>query len=142
VETRVCRVTDDTAWLHGAGRHWAGVQRLVMLERTREQSGKTSTECCYYISSKAVKAAEMARLIRAHWGIENQLHWVLDVSWGEDASLIRDQAAAQNMASLRKITLNLARLEQSRQPKKVSLKNIRNLAAWDTALRDSALGLA
>ncbi|KLU27675.1 transposase [Caballeronia mineralivorans PML1(12)] len=101
-----------------------------------------SAERCYYISSKAVKAAEMARLIRAHWGIENQLHWVLDVSWGEGASLIRDKVAAQNMASLREITLNLARLEQSRQPKKISLKNIRNLAAWDTALRDSALGLA
>jgi predicted transposase YbfD/YdcC len=83
----------------------------------------------------------MARLIRAHWGIENQLHWVLDVSWGEDASLIRDKVAAQNMASLRKTTLNLARLEQSRQPKKISLKNVRNLAAWDTALRDSVLGL-
>jgi predicted transposase YbfD/YdcC len=84
----------------------------------------------------------MARLIRAHWGIKNQLHWVLDVSWAEDASLIRDKVAAQNIASLRKFTLNLARLEQSRQPKKVGLKNIRNLAAWDTALRDSVLGLA
>jgi predicted transposase YbfD/YdcC len=141
LETRVCRVADDIAWLAGTGQHWAGIERLVLLERTREQGGKTSTESCYYISSKAVKAAEMARLIRAHWGIENQLHWVLNVSWGEDASLIRDKVAAQNMASLRKITLNLARLEQSRQPKKISLKNVRNLAAWDTALRDSVLGL-
>lgn len=63
------------------------------------------------------------------------------MSWGEDASLIRDTVAAQNMASLRKITLNLARLAQSRQSKKVSLKNIRNLAACDTAMRDSILGL-
>ncbi|MDN7180691.1 ISAs1 family transposase [Caballeronia sp. SEWSISQ10-4 2] len=101
-----------------------------------------STERGYYIRSKAVKAVEMARLSRAHWDIENQLHWVLDVSWGEDASLIRDKVAAQNMARLREITLNLARLEQSRQPKKISLKNIRNFAAWDTAVRDSALGLA
>ena len=54
-----------------------------------------STERGYYISSKAVKAVEMARLIRAHWDIENQLHWVLDVSWGEDASLIRDKVAAE-----------------------------------------------
>lgn len=61
---------------------------------------------------------------------------------GEDASLIRDKVAAQNMPSLRKLTLNLPRLEHSRQPKKISLKNIRNLAASDTALRDSVLGLA
>jgi hypothetical protein len=60
---------------------------------------------------------------------------------GEDARLIRDTVAARNMASLRKITLNLARLAHSRQPKKVSLKNIRNLAAWDCALRESMLGL-
>lgn len=142
LETRVCRVSDDVAWLAGAGLHWAGIQRLVMLERTRQIGEKVTTERCYYISSKAVKAAQMAQIIRAHWGIENQLHWVLDVSWGEDASLIRDTVAARNMASLRKITLNLARLAQNRQPKKVSLKNIRNLAAWDTAMRDAILGLA
>ncbi|EIP84956.1 transposase, is4 family protein [Burkholderia humptydooensis MSMB43] len=142
LETRVCRVSEDVAWLASTGQHWAGLQRLVMLERTRQIGQKVTTERCYYISSKAVKAAQMAQLIRAHWGIENQLHWVLDVSWGEDASLIRDTVAARNMASLRKITLNLARLAQNRQPKKVSLKNIRNLAAWDTAMRDDILGLA
>lgn len=72
----------------------------------------------------------------------HSLHWVLDVSWGEDACPIRDKVAARNMATLRKITLDLARLAQHNQPKRVSLKNIRNLAAWDTDLRDSILGLA
>lgn len=141
IETRVCRVSDDVAWLSDMGQNWAGIQRLVMIESTRQIGDKISTEHRYYISSKPVKAVEMGRLIRAHWGIENQLHWVLDVSWGEDASLIRDKAAARNMATVRKITLNLARIAQRNHPKRVSLKNIRNLAAWDTDLRESILGL-
>ncbi|WP_231748937.1 MULTISPECIES: ISAs1 family transposase [Burkholderia] len=123
------------------GREWAGIKRLVMVESTPHIGEKLTTEQRYYISSKPAKAAEMMQLIRAHWGIENQLHWVLDVSWGEDACLIRDKIAARNMATLRKMTLNLARLAQQQQPKKVSLKNIRNLAAWDPDLRSSILGL-
>ncbi|MEX3526502.1 MAG: ISAs1 family transposase [Burkholderia sp.] len=102
----------------------------------------TRTEQSYFISSRAMKAAEMSHLVRAHWGIENRLHWVLDVSWGEDAQQTRDKAAAQNLACVRKITLNLARMEQQQRPKRVSLKNIRNLAAWDIDVRESILGLA
>jgi predicted transposase YbfD/YdcC len=142
IESRVCRVSDDVTWLSAMGQHWAGIKRLVMLESTRQIGDTISTERRYYISSKPAKAAEMAHLIRAHWGIENQLHWVLDMTWGEDACTIRDQVGARNMATLRKITLNLARLARDNQPKRVSLKNIRNLAAWDTNLRDSILGLA
>ncbi|WP_226382817.1 hypothetical protein [Burkholderia mayonis] len=59
-----------------------------------------------------------------------------------EITAILELLAARNMASLRKITLNLARLAQNRQPKKLSLKNIRNLAAWDTVMRDAILGLA
>lgn len=141
IETRVCRVSEDVQWLAGMGQHWAGIQRIAMIERTRQTGERISVEHAYYISSRPVKAIEMSRLVRAHWGIENQLHWVLDVSWGEDAHQTRDKAAARNLAGVRKITLNLARMEQQRRPKKVSLKNIRNLAAWDTDVRESILGL-
>lgn len=142
LETRICRVTDDIAWLPGIGQQWTGLRRLVMLESHRTVGGKTSVECRYFISSCATKAHEMARLIRAHWGIENSLHWVLDVSWGEDACQVRDRTAARNLALIRKITLNLARQAQTHQGKRVSLKNVRNLAAWDINFRNRLLGLA
>ncbi|MEX3581837.1 MAG: hypothetical protein VB137_03005 [Burkholderia sp.] len=67
---------------------------------------------------------------------------MLDVSWGEDAQQTRNKAAAQNIACVRKITLNLARMQQQRRPKRGSLKNIRNLAAWDIDGRESILRLA
>ena len=92
--------------------------------------------------SRACKVQEMAGLIRAHWGIENSLHWVLDVSSGEDAQQTRDRTAARNLALLRKITLNLARQAPQRGSKRLSLKNVRNLAAWDLAYRNRLLGLA
>lgn len=142
LETRICRVTDDVDWLPGVGQHWAGLKRLVMVESSRTIGDKSSVQCRYYISSRAIKAHDMAQLIRAHWGIENSLHWVLDVSWGEDASQVRDRNAARNLALLRKFTLNLARQAATHDGKRISLKNVRNLAAWDVNYRNRVLGLA
>lgn len=140
-ETRICRVTDDVAWLVGIGQDWAGLRRLAMVESHRTVNGKTCVECRYFISSCQIKAQEMAQAIRAHWGIENGLHWVLDVSWGEDAHQTRDRTAARNLALLRKITLNLARQQPLQGGKRISLKNVRNLAAWDVNYRNRLLGL-
>lgn len=141
LETRICRVTEDVAWLKRFGQEWAAIQRLAMVESHRTIKGHTSVECRYFISSRACKAQEMAGLIRAHWGIENGLHWVLDMSWGEDANQTRDLTAARNLALLRKVTLNLARQAPQHGGKRVSLKNVRNLAAWDVAYRNRLLGL-
>ena len=74
-------MTEDVAWLPRLGQEWAGLARLAMVESHRTVNGQTSIECRYFISSRACKAQEMAGLIRAHWGIENSLHGVLDVSW-------------------------------------------------------------
>lgn len=142
LETRICRVTDDVAWLPSIGQNWSGLQRLVMLESHRTSGGNTSVERRYFISSCSTKAQEMAGVIRSHWGIENCLHWVLDVSWGEDACQVRDRTAARNLALIRKITLNLARQATTHEGKRVSLKNVRNLAAWDVNYRNRLLGLA
>lgn len=142
LETRICRVTEDVGWLPGIGQHWVGLQRMAMVESHRTVGGKTSVERRYFISSCATKAQGMAQLIRAHWGIENSLHWVLDMSWGEDASQVRDRNAARNLALLRKITLNLARQAATHGGKRISLKNVRNLAAWDVNYRNRILGLA
>ncbi|MEX3605875.1 MAG: hypothetical protein VB142_04950 [Burkholderia sp.] len=67
---------------------------------------------------------------------------MFDVSWGEAAQQIRNKAAAQNLAGVRKFTLNLARMEQQRRSKRVSLKNISNFAVWDIDVRQSILRLA
>jgi predicted transposase YbfD/YdcC len=71
-----------------------------------------------------------AAAIRRHWAIENELHWVLDVGFGEDASRVRDRNAARNLALLRRIALNLARADTSL---KASLKGKRKYAGWDDA---------
>ncbi|MEX3581407.1 MAG: ISAs1 family transposase [Burkholderia sp.] len=85
IETRVCRVSEDVQWLSEMGQHWPGVQRIAMMAGTRQISDQTTTQQTCLISSRPMKAVEMSRLAHTHWGIENQLHWVLDVSWGEDA---------------------------------------------------------
>lgn len=94
----------------------------------------------YYISSRVLTAVELATAVRAHWGIENRLHWVLDVSMGEDGSTLRKNHAPQNVALLRKIALNLIR---SAPPpsRKTSLRLRRKGAAWDDDERMRLLGI-
>ena len=85
-------------------------------------------------------AAELASAVRAHWGIENRLHWVLDVSFGEDGKTLRKDNAPQNLSLLRKIVLNIIRLAPPGK-KKTSLRLRRKGAAWDDDLRMNMLGL-
>jgi predicted transposase YbfD/YdcC len=94
----------------------------------------------YYISSRALSAAQLATAVRAHWGIENRLHWVLDVSFGEDGSTIRKDNAPQNLSLLKKIVLNLIRLDTTGKTK-TSLRLKRKQAAWDDDVRMNMLGL-
>ena len=68
-----------------------------------------SCEVRYYLTSSAAPETHIAAAVRAHWGIENQLHWVLDTGFGEDLSRVRDRNAAANLAVLRRIALNLVR---------------------------------
>ena len=94
----------------------------------------------YYISSRALSAEQLATAVRAHWGIENRLHWVLDVSFGEDGSTIRKDNAPQNLSLLKKIVLNLIRLDTTGKTK-ASLRLRRKQAAWDDDVRMNMLGL-
>lgn len=105
---------------------WQDGQTLVRLRRTRQQgTGKVSEETHYYISSLPPLASLLLGSIRAHWGIENSCHWVLDVVFREDASRTRVKNADDNLALLRKIALNLIR----QHPAKGSLKGKRYRAA-------------
>jgi predicted transposase YbfD/YdcC len=97
-----------------------------------------STEWRYYISSKVLDAAEFSRQIQAHWQIENSCHWVLDVSYDEDASRVRCDHGAQNLALLRRMSLNLIKQDQS----KGSIQLKRKRAGWNDEFMAQLLGHA
>ena len=114
IEHRVVKVTDYLDWFESDERkHWLGLRSLVEITSTRELKGRTSTEKRYYLTSHAPEAERLGRLVRRHWGIENRSHWVLDVTFDEDQCRVRKGHAAENLALLRKLTLNLLRHDQT-----------------------------
>ena len=111
---------------------WAGLRAIGMVEAERREKGKgmvgkVTRERRYYLTS-LVEAKEFGRAVRAHWGIENGLHWVLDIAFREDESRARAGASATNLVVLRHIAVNLLKQERTA---KVGIKNKRLKAAWD-----------
>jgi predicted transposase YbfD/YdcC len=111
IEERTAYLTHDTTWLTTQS-DWAGLCSAALVEsrRTNETTGHTSVEQRYYISNDPAMTVErLLELTRGHWSIENGLHWLLDVEFGEDASRIRSRRAAQNFAVLRRTAVSLLR---------------------------------
>lgn len=106
---------------------WLGLTTVVMVKRTRQLWKQTTTEVCWYISSLAASSARHNQVIRCHWSIENSLHWVLDVTFNEDASRIRKGNAPENLGLLRRLSVNLLK----REPSKLSLLMKRYKAGMD-----------
>ena len=101
----------DIAWLQEI-HHWPGLEAIGKVIRTREMNGKVTTETAYYLLSTPLSAERFTDVVRAHWGIENSLHWVLDVVMNEDYARNRKDSGPKNLAVLRHMALNIIRKEK------------------------------
>ena len=129
----------STEWLDfEVTKEWADLKSLVCVQSIRTDKGKTTTETRYYISSLPSDAKRLAGIVRAHWGVENKLHWHLDVSFGEDGSNMRRDHGAENFSLARKMVLNLLKADTS---KKLGVPNKRKLAGWNHDYLLSVLGV-
>jgi predicted transposase YbfD/YdcC len=139
VEQRRCSVIADLSMVDKAA-EWASLQGLVRIqsERYHKATGKTEREIRYYITSLSPDAARLNRVIRQHWGIENKLHWVLDVGFGEDLDRKRAGHAAQNFSLINRIALNLLKHETTF---KRGIKGKRLKAAWNHPYLLKLLGI-
>ena len=120
IETRVASVSDDIAWLQEQHR-WPGLAAVGKVVRMREMPDKTTTETAYYLLSNVLTPEQLIIVTRSHWGVENRLHWRLDVSMNEDQLRNRMGHGPENLAVLRHMALNLLRKETSKGslPKKL-----------------------
>ena len=132
IEVRRHAVHHDVAWLFSDRRYagepsFPGLAAIAMVEAETERDGKTSRERRYYLLSTPLDADTFARAVRAHWHIENRLHWVLDVVFHDDLARLRTGHGPENMAVVKHMALNL--LRQAKPT--TSLKNRRKRAGWN-----------
>lgn len=140
IETRKCSVITDFKFIENT-EEWTGLKSIIKIESIREfKNSDKPTELAtrYYISSLITSAKELQNAIRLHWGIENKLHWVLDVAFSEDASRKRAGNASQNFSILSKIALNLLKNETSERQ---GIKGKRLKAAYDQNYLIKILGI-
>jgi len=110
-ETRRYWQTEKVSWYVDRGQ-WEGLRSVGLVESVREINGQRSVERRYYLSSLAVDIQRFAKAVRGHWSIENQLHWILDVVFGEDQARARTEQAAENLAAMRRLAVNLLRRDK------------------------------
>lgn len=128
IETRTAALSTDIAWLQEA-HAWPGLAAVGKIVRTREIKGVTSSENVYYLLSKPMTPIRFAEAAREHWGVENSLHWILDVTMDEDHARNRSDNGPENLGILRHIALNLL----SKEAAKISTRRKINRAAWNNA---------
>jgi predicted transposase YbfD/YdcC len=137
IEEREIWVVSDLSWLEDMD-EWKDLGSLICVKSVREEKGKIATEKRYYISSLQARAARIGEIIRLHWGIENKLHWHLDVTFNEDKSKIRAGHGAENFSILKRCVLNLVKADKD---SKDSVSTRRRVAGWDPAYRLRLLGV-
>lgn len=142
IEERTVTVSRETDWLSGDRRfpgelRLPGAATIIEVRSRTELKDRCRFDTRYYISSAPLAAETAARAVRGHWGIENRLHWVLDVVFGDDQARVRTGHGAKNMAIVRHFAINLVRALDDKK----SLKLRRKLAGWDVRYLASILGL-
>jgi predicted transposase YbfD/YdcC len=120
IQERSCIATNDIKWLQMRYPEWQNLQTIAQIKAkiTNKKTNKESIETRYYITSLAPNAAKNMYVSQAHWEIENNLHWCLDVIWKEDQSQIKYKNAATNFATVRKIAYNILKLNEDKIPLK------------------------
>jgi len=137
LETRTYYQSDFLGWFADRGK-WEGLRSVGMVESRRELDGKVTTERRYYLCSLKAEVETFARAVRGHWGVENKLHWAMDVSFREDQSRARQGYAAENLATLRRLALNLLKREKT---KKRGIRGKMLNASWDHSYLLRLLGV-
>lgn len=128
IERRRCWTTSQIGWL-GQRHQWPGLQSIAAVDSRRQIGEKITTQRRYFISSLPARTAQrIAQAVRKHWSIENELHWSLDVCFGEDQSRARIGNAAENLSRVRRLALTLLKQEKTA---KVGVKAKRLMAGWD-----------
>jgi predicted transposase YbfD/YdcC len=117
---------------------WEGLKSVGMVESHREVDGRTTVERRYYLASLPLGVETFARALRSHWGVENKVHWIMDVCFREDQSRARAGYAAENLATLRRLALNLLKREKT---KKRGIRGKQLNAGWDHAYLLRLLGV-
>src|SRR6185312_13536709 len=141
IETRRHLVCHDVDWLFSERRYadeprLPGLATLAMVDATVERDGRTSTVRRYYVSSATLSAARFADAVRAHWRIENALHWVLDTTFDEDRARNRRDHGPENLATLRKLALNVLRAARP----DISIRRKPKRSGWSDHFARSVLG--
>ena len=126
IETRIATVSTDIGWLQ-EDHKWPGLAAIGKLVRTRESARKTTTETAYYLLSTALSGERLNEVVRSHWGVENRLHWRLDVVMNEDQDRTRMGNGPHNLAVLRHMALNVIQKDTT----KGSLRGKFMRAGWD-----------
>lgn len=136
IEERTIRAA-DAAWLAERHPDWKGLASIlaVTVRRTIKKTGAVSIETRLFISSLPPDPVHLAAAVRAHWSVENNLHWVLDMTFREDACRIRKDHSARNLATIRRTALNMLR----REPSNTSLKRKRLKALMSPAYREALI---
>jgi len=128
IETRMAMISTDIDWLQ-QDHHWPGLAAIGKVVRVRETAEKTTTETAYYLLSTALSAERLGEVVRSHWGVENRLHWRLDVVMNEDQARNRLGNGPQNLAILRHMAINVMQKDTN----KGSLRGKFKRAGWDDA---------